>query len=183
MRLTSLSGSVASAHEPPEPLEEVQMDFRFQQICTIPMPSGLMWLKLAMRMDAGTSILLEAFVHEDFHAETAFRAVVAFLRRYGCPKMLTFARRIKSDGRVSVDGTDYYIKQAFAGQMMSLRVNAAERCLEVLQENTLIKVLPIKGLLGKRLPLDEYIALMEERARSQERQRLRVLHQRLIQAR
>jgi predicted nucleotidyltransferase len=95
----------------------------------------------------------------------------------------TYARRIKSDGRVSVDGIDYYIKQALAGQQIILRANAAERCLEVLQENTLIKVLPIKGLLGKRLPLDEYIALMEERARSEERQRLRDLHQRLVQAR
>jgi hypothetical protein len=84
---------------------------------------------------------------------------------------------------VSVDGTDYYIKQALAGQQIILRANAAERCLEVLQQETLIKALPIKGLLGKRMPLDEYIALMEERARSEERQRLRDMHQRLIQAR
>jgi hypothetical protein len=67
--------------------------------------------------------------------------------------------------------------------MITLRVNATERFLEVLQQETLIKALPIKGLLGKHMPLDEYIALMEERARSEERQRLRDVHQRLIQAR
>jgi hypothetical protein len=72
----------------------------------------------------------------------------------------TYARRIKSDGCVSVDGTNYYIKQTLSGQMMTLRINAAERCLEVLQQNTLIKALPIKGLLGKRMPLEDYILLI-----------------------
>jgi transposase InsO family protein len=43
-------------------------------------------------VDAGTSILLEARVRDDFRAETAFDAVVAFLRRYGLPSMLTFDR-------------------------------------------------------------------------------------------
>lgn len=42
---------------------------------------------------AGTSILLEARVRDDFRAETAFDAVVAFLRRYGLPSMLTSSPR------------------------------------------------------------------------------------------
>ena len=54
----------------------------------------------------------------------------------------TYARRMKSDGRVSVDGTDYSVKQALAGQLIRLRVNATERCLEGLQQDTIIKVLP-----------------------------------------
>lgn len=58
-----------------------------------------------------------------------------------------------------------------------------ERSLEVLLQDTLIKVQPIKGLLGKRLPLDDSITLMEERARSSERQRWITLRQRQIQAR
>lgn len=95
----------------------------------------------------------------------------------------TYARRVKSDGRVSVDGTDYYIKQAFAGQLIMVRVNAAERNLEVLLQETFIKVLPIKGLQGKRMPLEDSITFMQERARSEERQRVMNLHQRLIQAR
>jgi hypothetical protein len=67
--------------------------------------------------------------------------------------------------------------------MIALRVNASERSLEVLREQTLIKVLPIKGLLGKCMTLSDDITLMQERARSSERQRLRNLHQRLIQVR
>ena len=85
-----------SPHEPPEPLEEVQMDFK--DISTVPMdlhdPDAKQQhvVEACNFIDAGTSILLDAFVHEDFHAETAFQAVVAFLRHYGCPKMLTFDR-------------------------------------------------------------------------------------------
>jgi hypothetical protein len=301
-----------SAHEPPEPGEEVQMDFK--DVSTVPVDlhdpdaKRAHMIETCNFVDAGTSILLDAQIHEDFHAETAFQAVVAFLQRYGCPKMLTFdrdprwvgsatardfpsalcqflscvgiqpnvlpphhpelnayveryhrsykeecllvhrpgtleevrmvteafvehynkerphqgrscgnqpprvahpvlpplpalptsvdpdawlkaihgrtyARRVMSDGCVSVDGTNYYVKQALAELQIILRVNAAERSLEVLQEQTLIKVLPIKGLQGKRMELSEYIALMQERARSEERQRLRNWHQRLIRAR
>lgn len=57
-----------------------------------------------------------------------------------------------------------------------LRVNAAERSLEVLLQNTIIKILPIRGLQGKCRPLDDYINLMQERARSEERQRWINLH-------
>jgi hypothetical protein len=45
----------------------------------------------------------------------------------------TYVRRVKSDRCVSVDGIDYSVKQALAGQPVILRVNATERSLEVLQ--------------------------------------------------
>jgi len=95
----------------------------------------------------------------------------------------TYARRVKADGSVRVDGVSYYVKQTLAGRLMTLRVNATERCFEVMQQDTIIKQLPIKGLQGKRMPLDDYIALMEERARSEERQRVMNLRQRHLQAR
>jgi hypothetical protein len=41
---------------------------------------------------AGTSILLQAQGRDDFHAETAFDAVVAFLRGSGLPRLFTFDR-------------------------------------------------------------------------------------------
>jgi hypothetical protein len=85
-----------SSHEPPEPLEEVQMDFK--DVSTVPADlhdpdaKRAHFIETCNFVDAGTSILLDAQVHEDFHAETAFLSVVAFLQRYGCPKMLTFDR-------------------------------------------------------------------------------------------
>lgn len=299
------------AHDPPEPLEEVQLDFK--DVSTVPIDlhdpdaKRAHVIETCNFIDAGTSILLEAQVHEDFHAETAFQAVVAFLRRYGLPRVLTFdrdprwvgsatardfpsalcqflycvgvqpnvlpphhpelnayverynrtykqecllihrpgtleevrsvteafvhhyntqrphqgrscgnqppslahpvlptlsalpasvdpdawvqaihgrtyARRVKSDGRVSVDGVNYYVKRAWAGHLMTLRVNATEQCFEVMQSDTIIKQLPIKGLQGKRMPLEDYIALMQERARSEERQRWLNLRRRQLQA-
>ena len=43
-------------------------------------------------VDAGTSSLLSAQVNKDYHAETAFDPVVAFLQQWGRPQKLTFDR-------------------------------------------------------------------------------------------
>src|SRR5579859_139852 len=79
--------------EPRQPLEEVQMDFK--DASSVPAdPEGKQRhvVEVLNFVDAGTSILLNAQVHQDFHAETAFEAVVLFLRQYGLPPMLTFDR-------------------------------------------------------------------------------------------
>jgi transposase InsO family protein len=85
-----------TGYEPPAPLEEVQMDFK--DLSTVPADlhdpdaKRAHGIETCNFVDAGTSIVLDAPVHEDFHAETAFQAVVAFLQRYGLPTMLTFDR-------------------------------------------------------------------------------------------
>ena len=79
--------------EPREPLQEVQMDFK--DASTVPAdPEGKQKhvVEVLNFVDAGTSILLSAQAHDDFHAETALEAVIAFLRAYGLPAMLTFDR-------------------------------------------------------------------------------------------
>ncbi len=79
--------------EPREPLQEVQMDFK--DATTVPAdPEGKRQhvVEVLNFVDAGTSILLNAQPHDDFHAETALEAVVAFLRQYGLPPTLTFDR-------------------------------------------------------------------------------------------
>ena len=78
---------------PREPLEEVQIDFK--DVTTVPAdPDGKRQhvVETCNFVDAGTSILLQAQVRDDYRAETAFDAVVEFLRRYGLPQMLTFDR-------------------------------------------------------------------------------------------
>jgi hypothetical protein len=63
--------------EPREPLEEVQLDFK--DASTVPAdPEGKQQhvVEVLNFVDAGTSILLKAQAHQDFHAETAFEAVV-----------------------------------------------------------------------------------------------------------
>jgi len=77
--------------EPCEPLQEVQMDFK--DATTVPAdPEGKRQhvVEVLNFVDAGTSILLSAQPHADFHAETALDAVISFLRQYGLPPTLTF---------------------------------------------------------------------------------------------
>jgi transposase InsO family protein len=86
----------AARHQPlppREPLEEVQMDFK--DVTTVPAdPDGKQQhvVETCNCIDAGTSILLQAQVRDDYRAETAFDGVVAFLRGSGLPPMLTFDR-------------------------------------------------------------------------------------------
>ncbi len=79
--------------EPREPLQEVQMDFKDASTVSAD-PEGMHQhvVEVLNFVDAGTSILLSAQAHDDFHAETALEAVIAFLRAYGLPAMLTFDR-------------------------------------------------------------------------------------------
>jgi hypothetical protein len=58
-----------------------------------------------MRVDAGPSIALSAQAREDFPEQTALETVITFLRRYGCPPQLTFARDPRWVGGVS--GRDF----------------------------------------------------------------------------
>ena len=83
-----------------------------------------------------------------------------------------YPRLVKKDGRIQVDGTSYYIKADLAGHHIMLRLNAATRCFDVFGGNQFIKSVPIKGLRGGPMPLEDYIDLMGEHARSEERHRL-----------
>jgi hypothetical protein len=90
----------------PAPLEEVQMDFK--DASSVPAdPDGKRQhsVEVLNFVDAGTSSLLAAQVHAEYHAETAFDAVLTFLRRYGCPRQLTFDRDPRWVG--SASGRDF----------------------------------------------------------------------------
>ena len=91
-----------------------------------------------------------------------------------------FARRVGTDGCVTVDHEPYDVKQALAGQQVVLFVNAPERSFDVWLGSQGLKRIPIKGLHGAEMPLDQYIRLMQEQARSEER-RLQLAHRSLRQ--
>ena len=71
----------------PEPLQEVQVDFKDITTVTVdptaPSEKRQLHTLVCHFVGAGSSRLLSAQAHEDFHAETAFDAVVQFLRQYG----------------------------------------------------------------------------------------------------
>jgi transposase InsO family protein len=90
--------------EPRDPLEEVQVDVK--DAPTVPAnPSGEGKRQQVIEgcnfVAAGTSILLAAQAHDAFREETAFEAVLTFLRTSGRPRMVTFDRDTRWVGRRS----------------------------------------------------------------------------------
>ncbi len=91
-----------------EPLEEIQMDFKdVSSVSPDQSPQGKRQhvIEVCNFVDAGTSIALWAQAREDFHEQTAIEAVITFLRRYGCPRQITFDRDPRWVGGVS--GRDF----------------------------------------------------------------------------
>ena len=79
--------------ERPAPMAEWQLDFK--DVSSVPPdPDGKQRhvVETLNIVDAGTSILVEASVREDFNAETALSAVAEVLADYGLPKQVTIDR-------------------------------------------------------------------------------------------
>ncbi len=93
-----------------------------------------------------------------------------------------FVRTIRAGGDLTINRQDYYVSRRLAGQRVTCWVNAAEKCFDIWQPGRRIKSIPIKGLHGKTMPFEEYVALMKREARSEYRQYLRT-HPRLTQGR
>jgi Integrase core domain len=93
-----------------------------------------------------------------------------------------FARTIQSGGGITINHEDYYVSRALAGRRVMCVVNAAEKQFDLWQPGVRIKSIPIKGLYGRTVPFEEYVALMKQEARSEYRRYLRT-HPRLTQGR
>ncbi len=141
-----------------EPLEEVQMDFK--DATTVPAdPDGKRQhvVEVLNFVDAGTSILLSAQVHADFHAETALLAVMQFLRQYGRPPMMTFDNDPRWVG--SYSGRDF--PSALCRFLLSL----------LLRSSLALSFLPAKPMGRTCLPclwtlIQRFIHTNEERSTS-----------------
>src|SRR5215467_2930412 len=81
-----------------------------------------------------------------------------------------FARTIRAGGKLSINREDYYVSRSLAGQRVTCWVNAAEKCFDIWQPAGGITSIPIKGLHGKILPFQDYVALMKQEARSEYQQ-------------
>jgi hypothetical protein len=85
-----------------------------------------------------------------------------------------FARKVGAQGSVDVDDEHYYISQACAGCHVVLFVKAPEKVFGVWLDGRVIKSVPIKGLAGREMIWEDYVAFIKQQARSEER-RLRGL--------
>jgi hypothetical protein len=93
-----------------------------------------------------------------------------------------FARTISVSGHLTINHQDYYVSRKLAGQRVTCSLNAVQKRFDIGQSGGQIKSLPIKGLHGKIMPFEEYVALMTQQARSAYRRYLHT-HKRFAQGR
>jgi hypothetical protein len=75
-------------------------------------------------------------------------------------------RKVDRHGMVSLDLKRYYVSSQLVGHRVVLRLDAQEYCVHVLHEQQLVKVLPLKGLLGKVLSFEQFLTHMLRQART-----------------
>lgn len=80
---------------------------------------------------------------------------------------MSFVRKIRSHGTVSIDRQSYYVKQQLKGCYVRLNVDAHHRQFKVYQKNILLKRIPIKNLLDDPvMPFSDYLPIICQQARS-----------------
>ncbi len=83
-----------------------------------------------------------------------------------------FARLIGSDGCVTVHHEEYSISTRMAGRKVALVVDAPTAAFDVLDGVQILKRVSIQQVVRGKMPLERFITLMLEQARSEERLRL-----------
>jgi transposase InsO family protein len=80
-----------------------------------------------------------------------------------------FKRRVRSNGTVTIDKHNYYIKRALKGRYVVLRVDAYQRQFEAELDHQTIKTIPIKSLYNQDLDFADYVELIRKEAISERR--------------
>jgi transposase InsO family protein len=84
---------------------------------------------------------------------------------------LHLERKVDAHGMVSLDLKRYYISSQLVGQRVVFHLDAKQRCWQVLHEQHPLKSFPLKGLVGRHLPFDQFLAHMLHQARAHSRLR------------
>ena len=84
---------------------------------------------------------------------------------------LAVVRTVNRHGTVSIDLKDYYVGQALAGQRVALHLSAKTRSWLVVAGSQILKTIPLKGLSQAALPFEQFVALMMQQARAEQRLR------------
>ncbi len=75
-----------------------------------------------------------------------------------------YARTVKPNGNVEIDGRSYYVAQHLAGQAVVLEVDAQTHAFRVWQRAHAFKRIPIKGLLQQPLELEAFVHRLDQEA-------------------
>lgn len=72
---------------------------------------------------------------------------------------------------ISLDLKGYYVSSQLVGYRVVFHLDATHHCLHVWHEHQLIKDLPLRGMVGRHLSFEEFLAHMLYQARAQARLR------------
>ena len=75
-----------------------------------------------------------------------------------------YLRHVGRDGCVDVDLATYYLGPQMAGWSVLLQVRAQSRQFAVWHQDQVVKLLPIKGLVGQEMALDDYLQYILQEA-------------------
>jgi hypothetical protein len=75
-----------------------------------------------------------------------------------------YLRHVGRDGCVNVDLQTYYIGPQMAKRAVLLQVLAENRQFAVWHQDQVIKLFPIKGLIGQEMALDDYVQYILQEA-------------------
>ena len=84
-----------------------------------------------------------------------------------------YQRRVEPNGAVKVDNFHYYVQQKLRGQVVLLKVDAAQRTFEIFFQGQRIKQMAIKGLHHEVLSLQDYLRQICKEAVSEQRRQLK----------
>jgi hypothetical protein len=84
---------------------------------------------------------------------------------------LHLERKVDRNGKVSIDLKRYYVSGQLVDHHVSLQLDANARCMHVYLEQQRIKSLPLRGLVGRSLSYEQFLAHMLHQARAQARLR------------
>ncbi len=79
-----------------------------------------------------------------------------------------YLRHIDTVGNVKVDEQSYYVGRERRGHSVARLFDAPAPQFQVWEGHTLLKLLPIKGIVGSPMKLGEFLAMMREQARALE---------------
>ena len=80
-----------------------------------------------------------------------------------------FIRKVRHNGTVVLDDVAYYVQQALVGHYVDLCVNAVQQEFIVWHEQQPLKRIPLKGLYKRLLTFEEFVAVMEQQALTEQR--------------
>ena len=75
-----------------------------------------------------------------------------------------YLRHVGREGCVDVDLATYYLGPQLAKQTVLLQVRAEQRQFAVWSQDQVVKLLPITGLVGQEMALDDYLQHIKQEA-------------------